>query len=93
MRSNACLNVPRACRCASKLSMARGCQRRQHGMQANGMQSMRVVAHVFFVIVFFRHVCLAGESERKVNAPRVVALLEQAGAAAVTVHGRTMEQR
>lgn len=34
-----------------------------------------------------------GESERKVNALRVVALLEQAGAAAVTVHGRTMEQR
>ncbi|KAF8063726.1 DUS3L [Scenedesmus sp. PABB004] len=34
-----------------------------------------------------------GESDRKVNAPRVVALLEQAGAAAVTVHGRTMEQR
>jgi tRNA-dihydrouridine synthase len=35
----------------------------------------------------------AGESEKKINAPRVVALLQQAGAAAVTIHGRTMEQR
>ncbi len=34
-----------------------------------------------------------GESERKVNADYVVSLLEAAGAAAVTVHGRTMEQR
>lgn len=36
---------------------------------------------------------VAGESERKLNAPRVVRLLQQAGAAAVVVHGRTMEQR
>lgn len=34
-----------------------------------------------------------GESEKKVNAARVVSLLEQAGAAAVIIHGRTMEQR
>lgn len=34
-----------------------------------------------------------GESERKINAPRVVNLLQRAGAAVVTVHGRTMEQR
>jgi len=34
-----------------------------------------------------------GESERKVNAAHVVRLLEAAGAAAVVVHGRTMEQR
>lgn len=34
-----------------------------------------------------------GESEKKLNAPRVVRLLHQAGAAAVVVHGRTMEQR
>lgn len=37
--------------------------------------------------------CLAGESEKKLNAARVVKLLHQAGAAAVVVHGRTMEQR
>lgn len=37
--------------------------------------------------------CRAGESEKKLNAPRVVRLLHQAGAAAVVVHGRTMEQR
>jgi tRNA-dihydrouridine synthase 3 len=37
--------------------------------------------------------CCAGESEKKLNAPRVVRLLHQAGAAAVVVHGRTMEQR
>jgi tRNA-dihydrouridine synthase len=37
--------------------------------------------------------CPAGESEKKLNAPRVVRLLQQAGAAAVVVHGRTMEQR
>lgn len=35
----------------------------------------------------------AGESERKINAPRLVRLLQQAGAAAVAVHGRTTEQR
>ena len=39
--------------------------------------------------------CLAaaGENESKVNAPHVVDLLEAAGAAAVTIHGRTMVQR
>ncbi|KAK9810018.1 hypothetical protein WJX72_003455 [[Myrmecia] bisecta] len=34
-----------------------------------------------------------GENAGKVNAPEVVALLQDAGAAAVTIHGRTMEQR
>ncbi len=34
-----------------------------------------------------------GESEKKVNVDRVVKLLSAAGAAAVIVHGRTMEQR
>lgn len=34
-----------------------------------------------------------GESERKINAARVVGLLQQAGASAVIIHGRTMEQR
>lgn len=34
-----------------------------------------------------------GESERKINADRVVQLLHRAGAAVVSVHGRTMEQR
>lgn len=34
-----------------------------------------------------------GESEKKVNVERVVKLLSRTGAAAVTIHGRTMEQR
>ncbi|MEW5301194.1 MAG: hypothetical protein WDW36_004068 [Sanguina aurantia] len=34
-----------------------------------------------------------GESEKKINAPLVAELLHRAGAAAVTIHGRTMEQR
>jgi tRNA-dihydrouridine synthase 3 len=34
-----------------------------------------------------------GPGESNVNAPFVTALLEAAGAAAVTIHGRTMEQR
>ncbi|KAL4424986.1 hypothetical protein ABPG77_002871 [Micractinium sp. CCAP 211/92] len=34
-----------------------------------------------------------GESASKINVEEVAALLEQAGAAAVTIHGRTMEQR
>ena len=34
-----------------------------------------------------------GESSSRVNVDEVVALLGEAGAAAVTVHGRTMEQR
>ncbi len=34
-----------------------------------------------------------GESEKKVNATQVVRQLMDAGAAAVSVHGRTMEQR
>lgn len=34
-----------------------------------------------------------GESADKINVHEMVGLLEQAGAAAVTVHGRTMEQR
>ena len=34
-----------------------------------------------------------GESEKKINVDRVVKLLSAAGAAAITVHGRTMEQR
>lgn len=34
-----------------------------------------------------------GENEKKINVEEVVALLQGAGAAAVTVHGRTMEQR
>lgn len=34
-----------------------------------------------------------GESASKINVEEVVGLLESAGAAAVTVHGRTMEQR
>ena len=34
-----------------------------------------------------------GESASKINVDEVVGLLEAAGAAAVTVHGRTMEQR
>ncbi len=34
-----------------------------------------------------------GESESKINVQRVVKLLTAAGAAAVIVHGRTMEQR
>jgi tRNA-dihydrouridine synthase len=36
---------------------------------------------------------LAGPSEHKLTAARVVRLLHQAGAAAVVVHGRTTEQR
>jgi tRNA-dihydrouridine synthase len=35
----------------------------------------------------------SGESSKKVNAIDLVPLLERAGAAAVTIHGRTMEQR
>ena len=34
-----------------------------------------------------------GENDKKINVERVVALLAAAGAAAVTVHGRTMEAR
>lgn len=34
-----------------------------------------------------------GESEKKINANYVVSLLQAAGAAAVSIHGRTMEQR
>lgn len=34
-----------------------------------------------------------GEGASSVNAPKVAELLEAAGAAAVTIHGRTMEQR
>lgn len=34
-----------------------------------------------------------GENDKRINAPRVVKLLEAAGAAAVSIHGRTMEQR
>ena len=34
-----------------------------------------------------------GENDDKINAAQVAALLEAAGAAAVTIHGRTMEQR
>ncbi|KAG1659116.1 hypothetical protein FOA52_015909 [Chlamydomonas sp. UWO 241] len=34
-----------------------------------------------------------GESERKINVERVTRLLKAAGAAAVIIHGRTMEQR
>jgi len=34
-----------------------------------------------------------GPGEASINAPFVAALLEAAGAAAVTIHGRTMEQR
>ncbi|KAL6755221.1 dihydrouridine synthase-domain-containing protein [Haematococcus lacustris] len=34
-----------------------------------------------------------GESDKKINVDRVVALLARTAAAAVTVHGRTMEQR
>jgi tRNA-dihydrouridine synthase 3 len=34
-----------------------------------------------------------GENESKINASAVAALMEAAGAAAVTIHGRTMEQR
>lgn len=34
-----------------------------------------------------------GENSSKINVEEVVGLLERAGAAAVTVHGRTMEQR
>jgi tRNA-dihydrouridine synthase len=34
-----------------------------------------------------------GEKEGSINAGAVTALLEAAGAAAVTIHGRTMEQR
>jgi tRNA-dihydrouridine synthase 3 len=36
---------------------------------------------------------LAGESPAKIMAGRLVELLGRAGAAAVTIHGRTMEQR
>jgi tRNA-dihydrouridine synthase len=35
----------------------------------------------------------SGESEGRINAARVVELLQSAGAAAVTIHGRTKEQR
>jgi tRNA-dihydrouridine synthase 3 len=35
----------------------------------------------------------SGESEARINAARVVELLQSAGAAAVTIHGRTKEQR
>ena len=35
----------------------------------------------------------AGEKESSINAAAVAELLEAAGAAAVTIHGRTMEQR
>lgn len=34
-----------------------------------------------------------GENDSKINAPAVAELMERAGAAAVTIHGRTMEQR
>jgi hypothetical protein len=34
-----------------------------------------------------------GENEKKINVQRVAALLAHTGAAALTVHGRTMEQR
>jgi tRNA-dihydrouridine synthase 3 len=34
-----------------------------------------------------------GETDKKRNVQRVVGLLARTGAAAVTVHGRTMEQR
>lgn len=34
-----------------------------------------------------------GETEKKINVRSLVPLLHEAGAAAVTVHGRTMEQR
>ena len=34
-----------------------------------------------------------GENDAKINAPEVAAALEAAGAAAVTIHGRTTEQR
>ena len=34
-----------------------------------------------------------GESEKKINAGQVVEMMGVAGAAAVTVHGRTTEQR
>lgn len=34
-----------------------------------------------------------GENESKVNAAAVAEMMEAAGAAAVTIHGRTMEQR
>ena len=34
-----------------------------------------------------------GEKENKINVDRMVKLLSAAGAAAVIVHGRTMEQR
>lgn len=34
-----------------------------------------------------------GENDKKINVEEVVGLLQEAGAAAVTVHGRTMQQR
>ena len=34
-----------------------------------------------------------GENDSKINASEVAALMEAAGAAAVTIHGRTVEQR
>jgi len=34
-----------------------------------------------------------GEKDDKINAAAVVELMEAAGAAAVTIHGRTVEQR
>ena len=34
-----------------------------------------------------------GESEKKINVSKVASLLGRTGAAAVTIHGRTMEQR
>jgi tRNA-dihydrouridine synthase 3 len=37
--------------------------------------------------------CLSGESPGKIIAGMLVELLAEAGAAAVTIHGRTMEQR
>ncbi len=34
-----------------------------------------------------------GESEKKINVSKVAHMLGKTGAAAVTIHGRTMEQR
>jgi tRNA-dihydrouridine synthase len=33
-----------------------------------------------------------GQKKDKINAPRVVEMLERTGAAAIIIHGRTMEQ-
>jgi len=46
-----------------------------------------------FVLPQLPHPRCPGESDKKIIAGRLVALLQQAGAAAVIVHGRTMEQR